>query len=81
MLIEFVETVDVWMLSKELLAWCEMYPCMYWCYELNELLWMIWNGDRDVVSSGKEIHVLRLLGCALFEDLSRGRYPETTVTL
>jgi len=42
---------------------------------------MIWNGDRDVVSSGKEIHVLRLLGCALFEDLSRGRYPETTVTL
>jgi len=25
--------------------------------------------DRDIVSSGKEILVLRLLGCALFGDL------------
>ena len=24
--------------------------------------------DRDIVSSGKEIPVLRLLGCALFRD-------------
>jgi len=24
--------------------------------------------DRDIVSSGKEIPVLRLLGCALFGD-------------
>jgi len=35
---------------------------------------MIWNGDRYTISSGKEIPVLRLLGCALFEDLSRRRY-------
>jgi len=42
---------------------------------------MIWNGGRDIVSSTKEIPVLRLLGCALFEDLSRRRYPDFTVTL
>jgi len=42
---------------------------------------MIWNGDRDIVSSGKEILVLRLLGCALFEDLSRRRYHASTSTL
>jgi len=35
--------------------------------------------DRDIVSSGKEIPVLRLLGCALFGD-SR-RYPNSTGTL
>jgi len=39
---------------------------------------MIWNGDLDIVSSGKEIPMLRLLGCALFEDLSRMRYPDST---
>ena len=32
--------------------------------------------DRDIVSLGKEIPVLRLLGCALFGD-SR-RYPDST---
>jgi len=35
--------------------------------------------DRDIVSSGKEITVLRLLGCALFGD-SR-RHPDSTGTL
>jgi len=41
------------------------------------MLRMIWNGDRYIVSSGKEIPVLRLLGCALFEDLSRMRYSDS----
>jgi len=35
--------------------------------------------DQDIVSSGKEISVLRLLGCALFRDLKR--YPDSTGTL
>jgi len=34
--------------------------------------------DRDIVSSGKEIPMLRLLGCALFGD-SRS-YPDSTCT-
>jgi len=42
---------------------------------------MIWNGDRDIVSSGKEILMLRLLGCVLFQDLSRMRYLDSTGTL
>jgi len=42
---------------------------------------MIWNGDRYIVSSGKEIPMLRLLGCALFEDLSRRRYPDSSSIL
>ena len=42
---------------------------------------MVWNGDRYIVSSGKEILVLRLLGCALFEDLSRRRYSDSTSIL
>jgi len=42
---------------------------------------MIWNFDRDIVSSGKEIPVLRLLGCALFEDLLRRMYPGSTSIL
>jgi len=42
---------------------------------------MIWNSDRDIVSLGKEIPVLRLLRCALFEDISRTRYPDSTGTL
>jgi len=29
-------------------------------------LWVIWNGDRDIVFSGKDILMLRLLGYALF---------------
>jgi len=38
--------------------------------------------DRDIVSSGKEIPVLRLLECALFRDsiYLRG-YPDSTSTL
>ena len=37
--------------------------------------------DRDIVSSGKEILVLRLLGCALFGDLIYlRRYPDSTGT-
>jgi len=42
---------------------------------------MIWNDDQDIVSLGNEIYVLRLFGCALFEDLWRRRYPESTSTL
>ena len=42
---------------------------------------MIWNGDKDIVSLKKEIPMLRLLGCTLFEDLSRRRYPNSTDTL
>jgi len=30
---------------------------------------MIWNSDGNIVSSGKETLVLRLLGCALFGNL------------
>jgi len=42
---------------------------------------MIWNGDCDIVSSEKEILMLRLLGSVLFEDLSRRRYFDSTSTL
>jgi len=42
---------------------------------------MILNGDRYIVSSGKEIPVLRLLRCTFFEDLSRRRYPNSTSIL
>jgi len=35
--------------------------------------------DRDIVSSGKEIPVLRLVRCALFGDLIYlRRYPDST---
>ena len=35
--------------------------------------------DRDIVSSGKKILVLRLLGCALFGDsIYLRRYPDST---
>jgi len=38
--------------------------------------------DQDIVSSGKEIPVLRLLGCALFGDsIYQRRYPNSTSTL
>ena len=38
--------------------------------------------DRDIVSSGKEISVLRLLGRALFGDsIYLRRYPNSTGTL
>jgi len=38
--------------------------------------------DWDIVSSRKEIPVLRLLGCALFGDLIYlKRYPDSTGTL
>jgi len=30
---------------------------------------MIWNGDRDIVSLGNDIFMLRLLWCVLFGDL------------
>jgi len=40
---------------------------------------MIWKSDRDIVSSGKEIPVLRLLGCVLFQDFSRRIYPTLLV--
>jgi len=33
---------------------------------------MIWNGDRDIVSLGKETHVLRLLGCAFLRIYREG---------
>jgi len=42
---------------------------------------MIWNDDRDMVSSRNEISMLRLLECTLFEDLSRMRYLESIGTL
>jgi len=42
---------------------------------------MIWNDDRYIVSLGKEIPVLRLLGCELFEDLLRRRYFDSIGTL
>jgi len=67
-------------------------------YELDEfeLNWMnvyVWYNvvsmfvnyvvcDRDIVSLGKEIPVLRLLGCALFGDLIYlRRYLDSTGTL
>jgi len=40
-------------------------------YEWYDVVSMFVNDvvcDRDIVSSGKEIPVLRLLGCALFGD-------------
>jgi len=38
--------------------------------------------DQDIISSGKEIPVLRLLGRALFGDLIYlRRYPDSTGTL
>jgi len=38
--------------------------------------------DRDIVSSGKEIPVLRLLGRALFGDsIYLRRYPDSTGTV
>ena len=40
-------------------------------YEWCDIVSMFVNDvvcDRDIVSSGKEIPVLRLLGCALFGD-------------
>ena len=38
--------------------------------------------DQDIVSSGKEIPVLRLLGCALFGDsIYLRRYPNSIGTL
>ena len=40
-------------------------------YILYDIVLMFVNDvvcDRDIVSSGKEIPVLRLLGCALFGD-------------
>jgi len=40
----------------------------------NDVVW-----DWNIVSSGKEIPVLRLLGCTLFGN-SR-RYPDSTGTL
>jgi len=59
-------------------------------FELNVYVWydvvsMFVNDvvcDQDIVSSGKEIPVLRLLGCALFEDsIYLRRYPDSTGTL
>jgi len=52
-----------------------MYGMMYY-----KCLWRIWNGDQNIVSLVKDIQVLRLLGCALFEDLSRRRYSDYTDT-
>jgi len=40
-------------------------------YEWYDVVSMFVNDevcDRDIISSGKEIPVLRLLGCALFGD-------------
>jgi len=38
--------------------------------------------DRDIVSPGKKIPMLRWLGCALFEDsIYLQRYPDSTSTL
>jgi len=38
--------------------------------------------DRDIVSLGKEISVLRLLGCTLFRDsIYLRRYSDSTGTL
>jgi len=38
--------------------------------------------DRDIISSRKEISLLRLLGCALFGDsIYLRRYPDSTGTL
>jgi len=51
-------------------------------YVLYDIVSMFVNDvvcDRDIVSSGKEIPVLRLLGYALFGD-SR-RYPDSPGTL
>ena len=58
-------------------------------FELNGMNFYVWYDvasmfvndmvcDRDIVSSGKEIAVLRLLGCALFGDLIYlRRYPDS----
>jgi len=54
-------------------------------YEWYDVVSMFVNDvvcDRDIVSSRKEIPVLRLLGCALFWDLIHlKRYPDSTGTL
>jgi len=54
-------------------------------YEWYDVISMFVNDvvcDRDIVSSGKEIPVLRLLGCALFGDLIYlRRYPDSPGTL
>jgi len=50
------------------IIWCSINVCV------NDVVC-----DRDIVSLGNEIPVLRLLGCALFGD-SR-RYPDSTGTL
>jgi len=50
-------------------------------YVLYDVISMFVNDvvcDRDIVSSGKKIHVLRLLVCALF---GIQRYPDSTGTL
>jgi len=59
-------------------------------FELNEMNVYVWYDvvsmfvndvvcDRDIVSSGKEILVLRLLGRALFGDsIYLRRYPDST---
>jgi len=51
-------------------------------YEWYDVVSMFVNDvvcDRDIVSSGKEIPVLRLLGCALFGDsIYLRRYPDST---
>jgi len=43
--------------------------CYAWYVRYIYEWWMVWNGDQDIVSSGKEILVLRFLGCVLFVDL------------
>ena len=51
-------------------------------YVLYDVISMFVNDvvcDRDIVSAGKEIPVLRLLGCAWFGDLRR--YPDSPGTL
>jgi len=54
-------------------------------YEWYDVVSMFVNDvvcDRDILSSGNEIPVLRLLGCVLFGDLIYlSRYPDSTSTL
>jgi len=46
--------------NSECYAWCVRYVCEWW---------MVWNDDQDIVSSEKEIPMLRLLECTLFWNL------------
>jgi len=74
--------MDIYFIKCELdefeLDWMDIY---IW----YDVVSMFVNGvvcDWDIISSGKEILVLRLLGCTFFGDsIYLRRYPDSTSTL